>query len=68
MTAFFVRLIKHKLALKKHGEIVSETYLLRLTKLIISGKHKTLTDVFTDMRRMAGVTGAQRLLQICKTL
>ena len=54
MTVFFGRLNKHKLTVKKHGEIVSEAYLLRRTKLAISGKHKTLTDALVEMREIAG--------------
>ena len=57
MTAFFGRLKKHKLALKKHGEIVSDAYLLRRTTLAISGKHKTLTDALVEMRKIAGASG-----------
>ena len=56
MSAFFGRLNKHKLALKKHGEIVSEAYLLRHTKMIISGKHETLIKLLTELRRTAGIT------------
>ena len=57
MSAFFARIHKHKSELKKYGEIVSEAYLLRRTKLVLSVKHKTLTDTLVELRRKAGVSG-----------
>ena len=57
MTAFFGRLKKYKMALKKHGELVSDAYLLRRTTLAISGKHKKLTDALSEMRKIAGASG-----------
>ena len=57
MSAFFGRLKKYKLALKKHGEIVSDAYLLRRTTNALSGKHKTLTDALSAMRKIAGASG-----------
>ena len=57
MTAFFGRLTKQKLALKKMGEVVSDAYLLRRTKMAITGSHKTLTDALVEMRKIIGVSG-----------
>ena len=42
MAAYFGRLQKFKIDMKKHGEIVSDAYLLRRTTMAVSGKHKYL--------------------------
>ena len=57
MTTLFGRLKKHKLTLKNHGEIVSDTYLLHRTTLSISDKHKTLTDTLVEMRKIVDSSG-----------
>ena len=57
MSAYFARLNKFRLKMKKQGEIVSEAYLLRRTTLAVSGKHKVLKDAVKEMRKIAGVSG-----------
>ena len=57
MAAYFARLNKYRLEMKRHGEIVSEAYLLRRTNIAVSGKHKTLKDAVAEMRRIAGASG-----------
>ena len=57
MTAFFAKLRKAKLELKRQGEVVSEAYLLRITWKAIAGKHEKLDDAVSKLRTQAGVSG-----------
>ena len=57
MSAYFARMNKIRLDMKKHGEILSEAFLLRTTKLAVASKHKTLKDAMTEMRKIAGTSG-----------
>ena len=57
MAAFFAKLRKIKCALKEEGEIVSNTYMLRRTKIAVSGKHSKLDEVIAALRRKAGTSG-----------
>ena len=43
--------------MKKYGEVVSESYLLRRTYMAISEKHSKLDDALAELRRVAGVSG-----------
>ena len=57
MTGYFAQVRSVKLRMKKKGEIVSESYLLRRTFLAVKGKHKKLDEVVAELRRKAGVSG-----------
>ena len=66
MAAYFARLNKYRLEMKRYGEIVSEAYLLRRTNLAVSDKHKTLKDAVAEMRRIAGASGVPTIFAKAK--
>ena len=57
MTGYFAQVRSVKLRMKKQGEMVSESYLLRRIFLAVKGKHKKLDAVAAELRRKAGVSG-----------
>ena len=56
MAAFFGRLNHLKRKMKQHHEIVSDTYLLRRTRLAVAHKHKKLAEALANMRKDAGIS------------
>ena len=57
MAAFFAKLNRIRLDLKKKHEHVSESYLLHRTYQAVESKHDKLTRAIAEMRRVAGATG-----------
>ena len=58
MLGYFSQLRKFRLQLNQQGERVSDSYLIRRTKLAVKGKHPKLDDVIADLRRKAGTSGS----------
>ena len=56
MSAFFNRMNKIRLDMKSHGEILSDTYLLRTTKIAVASKHTKLDETMAEMRKTAGIS------------
>ena len=57
MRGYFSQLRKLRLQLRKHGEVVSDSYLMRRTTIAMKGKHQKLDDVIAELRRKAGTSG-----------
>ena len=57
MSGYFAQLNKIRKTMAKHGELVSDKYLLRRTELAISSKHEKLSKALTDLRFAAGKSG-----------
>ena len=66
MAAYFARINKFRLDMKKNGEVVSDAYLLRRTTLAVSSKHKALKDAVKEMRKIAGASGVPTLFADAK--
>ena len=66
MAAFFAKLNRIRLDLKKKQEHVSDSYLLHRTYQAVENKHDKLTRAVAEMRRVAGATGTPTLFAKAK--
>ena len=57
MAAYFAKLNRIRIDMKKQNEIVSESYLLHRTYLAVNAKHLKLQEAVAEMRHKAGVSG-----------
>ena len=57
MSAFFAKMNKYRLKLKKYGDTVSDTFLLHQCYTSIRGRHSELDKAIADMRKKAGTSG-----------
>ena len=57
MAAYFAKINKIRLELKKHGEILTDALLLHTTYKAVVSRHKQLNDAVSELRRKAGVSG-----------
>ena len=57
MNGYFSQLLTIKLKLKKHGENVSDTFLIHKSTVTIKDKHEKLDAILAELRRKSGVSG-----------